>query len=125
MRLHEIRRKQDTPAETYITQVYRRLKRLGHENIVVYLEPEGDQQVSIDSIDASVPGQGYGEKAIKIMTTSADRLGITLTLDVSSDEEDAEDERLVRWYQRHGFTISETSPYYHSMVRRPAIMRHE
>lgn len=31
-----------TVAEKYITDVYRRLKRLGHANIVAYLEPEDE-----------------------------------------------------------------------------------
>jgi GNAT superfamily N-acetyltransferase len=96
-----------TVAEKYITDVYRRLKRLGHENIVAYLEPEDDRQVSLDSIDAAVQGKGFGERAMKLITSQADRYGVTLTL-VASGNGDPSEDRLVRWYTRHGFVMSET-----------------
>lgn len=129
MRYCELLLEMKTIAEKYVSDVYRRLKRLGNTNIIVYLTPEDDQQVSLDSIDATVQGKGFGERATKIITAQADRYGITLTLAVSGNEAPSED-RLIRWYTRHGFVITETDydpagdadqDTYTSMSRSPAL----
>lgn len=102
---------QRSAADRYIRIVNRAMKRIGTRNIIADLEAEGDARVALNSIDAAVPGHGYGSRAMRIIIKHADTVGITLTLAVTSENSDPEQDRLIRWYGRYGFVVTGAEPF--------------
>ncbi len=78
----------------------------GIEIILSYDEGDPDF-VDLISIEAPVRGTGLGTLALTHLCTAADMLGVKLTCYARAmDSLPASTARVVRWYERHGFTIS-------------------
>lgn len=68
----------------------------------------GDQTISFDflGVPGEMAGRGLGDKAFAAVCDVADRAQVTVIL--SADPGFGSDlRRLVRWYSRHGFTVTE------------------
>jgi len=59
--------------------------------------------LSLDRIQSTVRGQGYAEKALKILTYFADMYKCTVTLLLHCLDEHTDAKRLKHWYEKHGF----------------------
>lgn len=98
-----------TPAERFISKAEETLD----PNVRISLYPEDDYDVSIQkiSVHPSDRGQGLASKALQYLGKMADRRGITLYLEALPDEDDEDMDqdplRLIRFYQRNGFSGGE------------------
>lgn len=99
-----------TPAERFIEKA----NDVFEGDVKVSLYPEDDDEVSIQklNVNPSARGQGLGSSALKILGKMADRRGITLYLEALPDEDDEDmdqdQQRLIRFYQRNGFSGGDT-----------------
>lgn len=99
-----------TPAERFISKAEETLD----SNVRISLYPEDDYDVSIQKISVHPydRGQGLASKALQYLGKMADRRGITLYLEALPDDDDEnmdqDPQRLIRFYQRNGFSGGET-----------------
>ena len=102
-----------SPADLLTNDFYEQMEQSGLDAYVeVSLTETNDNTVDLLSILARTKEQGNGSKVLELLTTLADKYGVTLTLSPASDADDLE--RLVDWYERYGFEGS-----YNRMRRRP------
>jgi hypothetical protein len=96
--------------------------RLFSKNVSVELNPEptDDHTVHVEDLRALTTGQGHGAAALKKLTGLADRHGVRLTLDAHPlDKGGISKEKLVQFYQNHGFTPAADEWRPNLMVREP------
>lgn len=64
-------------------------------------------EIKYIEVPQALQGAGYASKALRLLTTLADQMGVTLVVTVAFDEDDSEwpmsFEELSAWYERHGF----------------------
>lgn len=98
----------------------------GNIAVVAYLVPDFRQEGRWDlnriAVMRGTPkGRGWGTDLLKVICAEADKEGCELVLGVSPDDPLAF-RRLVRWYQKHGFTRwgrGKITPYHNLMIRYP------
>lgn len=122
------------PAAAFEIEVEAALAPMGNVSaILVWQDPH---TVEINHISATPMREGWGSKAMAVITALADRHGVTLTLEVDNDgddswgdydDEDAEPEQsdtpsnddLMGWYGSYGFDVSTSLSSRIQMVRKP------
>jgi hypothetical protein len=96
--------------------------RLFSKNVSVELQPEptDEHTVHVEDLRALTTGQGHGAAALKKITGLADRHGVRLTLDAHPlDKGGISKEKLVQFYQNHGFQPAANEWRPNLMVREP------
>lgn len=79
----------------------------GVEMLLRHMPDDGDGElVDLLSIETASKGAGAGTAALYLLCREADRHGVRLSCYARAmDSKPASTARVVRWYERHGFTI--------------------
>jgi hypothetical protein len=73
------------------------------------LVPKDNHTVILQSLKAKYPGTSEGSAALTTLCSIADRYKVTILLDASPYDTDMPRDKLISWYQRFGFKITEHS----------------
>jgi hypothetical protein len=101
---------------------------ISSDHIELNLTQKSARAVHIDNISSTPQKAGWGTKAMTMLCTLADEMGIILMLEVETGESEWDDEEdsapsdehdLVEWYYRFGFEIEWSLTTRVQMVRQP------
>lgn len=85
---------------------FHREARIYHGNTTVHLSKDG-REVHLHDIQSHAPKTGAGTKALKSLTSLADKHGVKINLHAKAYSDRPEHvkstHKLVKWYKKHGF----------------------
>jgi len=73
------------------------------------LRPINDHTVVLQNLQAKYPDSSEGTAALNTLCGFADRYRVTILLNASPYDTDMPREKLIEWYQRFGFKLTEHS----------------